>query len=81
MIWVATHQLINNIPQVRHQPTLEYTTHTNARTPSEAATWMVGASVEMRMPIATELSAVMPSVARKRPYCGKLWLTVVFVWM
>ena len=46
------------------------------RTPSEAATSMVGAAVEMRMPIATEVSAVMPNVARKRPYCGGLWLTV-----
>lgn len=40
---------------------------------------MVGAAVEMRMPIATELSAVMPSFARKRPYCGWLWLTICHV--
>ncbi len=42
--------------------------------PSEAATVMLGASVETRIPIPTEASAVMPSVARKRAKPGREWV-------
>lgn len=41
-------------------------------TPIDAATWTLGASVEMRMPMPTEASAMTPQMARKRPYLGSV---------